>query len=151
MHLSNMCRPETDCSPELNEADASHCHSLSGVLRWIVELGRVDICLKVLMMASHLALPRQGHLNEAFHVFAHLKGWHHAEMVFDPSPVEFDGSAFKVEDWTCSQHGCEDLKEILPEDMPVPRGPGMTIRVCEDSDMAGCEIARWSRTGFTVF
>ena len=34
-------RPEIDITPELGEADAAYFHSLIGVLRWIVELGRV--------------------------------------------------------------------------------------------------------------
>ena len=36
-------RPEIDITPELGEGDAAYFHSLIGVLRWIVELGRVDI------------------------------------------------------------------------------------------------------------
>jgi hypothetical protein len=49
--LSNGYRPEIDMSPELGDADASYFHSLIGVLRWIVELGRVDICIDVSMMS----------------------------------------------------------------------------------------------------
>jgi hypothetical protein len=41
-----------------------------------VELGRVDICLEVSMMSSHLVLPREGHLRQVFHIFAHLKKYH---------------------------------------------------------------------------
>jgi hypothetical protein len=57
-------RPELDCdvTPELNPQEAAYYQSLIGVVRWIVELGRVDICLEVSMMSSHLALPREGHL-----------------------------------------------------------------------------------------
>ncbi len=44
--------------PELGEADASYYHTLIGVLRWIVEFGRIDINVEVSMMSSHLALPR---------------------------------------------------------------------------------------------
>ena len=36
-------RPEIDITPELGEEDAAYFHSLIGVLRWIVELGRVSI------------------------------------------------------------------------------------------------------------
>ncbi len=54
-------RPEIDVSPELDETEASYFHSLIGVLRWIVELGQVDIDVEVSMMSSHLALPRVGH------------------------------------------------------------------------------------------
>ena len=149
--LSNGYRPELDVSPELESGDASYYHSLIGVLRWIVELGRVDINVEVSMMSSHLALPREGHLEELFHIFAYLKKHHHAEMVFDPTPVEIDSTAFEAQDWSYSQYGCEDMKEELPPNMPEPKGCSMRMRVYVDSDLAGCHVTRRSRTGFVVF
>ena len=53
---------EIDVSPELNATDAAYYQSLIGVVRWTVELGRVDICTEVLMLSSCLVLPREGHL-----------------------------------------------------------------------------------------
>ena len=50
-------RPEIDITEELGEDESSYYQSLIGVLRWIVELGRVDICCEVSMLSSHLALP----------------------------------------------------------------------------------------------
>ena len=55
--LTSNYRPEIDITEELGEDEASYYQSLIGLLRWIVELGRVDICCKVSMMSSHLALP----------------------------------------------------------------------------------------------
>ena len=43
-------RPELDVSPVLSPHDESYYMSLIGILRWIVELGRVDICLEVSIM-----------------------------------------------------------------------------------------------------
>jgi hypothetical protein len=37
------CRPELDVTPELDSTQAVYYQSLIGVLRWIVELGRVDM------------------------------------------------------------------------------------------------------------
>jgi hypothetical protein len=54
-------RPEIDVSPELGPTAAACYMSLIGILRWIVELGRVDVCLECSMMSSHMALPREGH------------------------------------------------------------------------------------------
>ena len=65
--LSSGYHTEIDVSPELGETDASHFHSLVGVLWWIVELGRVDINVEVSMMSSQLALPRVGHLKQICH------------------------------------------------------------------------------------
>ena len=60
--LRSTYRPELDVSEELSSSNASYYQSLIGILRCIVELGRVDICLEVSMMSSHLALPRKGHM-----------------------------------------------------------------------------------------
>ena len=71
--IQSTYRPELDVSPELDAEDPSYYQSLIGVLRWIVELGRVDICLEVSMLSSHLALPREGHMQQVFQIFAYLK------------------------------------------------------------------------------
>jgi hypothetical protein len=66
-------RPELDVSPESSTRESAYYQSMIGVLRWIVELGRVDICLEVSMMSSHLVLPREGHFAQVLHIFAYLK------------------------------------------------------------------------------
>ena len=37
-------KPELNVTPGLNEEDTSYYQHQVGVLRWIVELGRIDIC-----------------------------------------------------------------------------------------------------------
>jgi hypothetical protein len=44
--------PEMDTTPTLNPELASWYASLIGMLRWMVEIGRVDIITEVLKMAS---------------------------------------------------------------------------------------------------
>jgi len=117
--LSSGYCPELDVMPELGEADASYYHTLVGILRWIVELGQVDIDVEASMMSSHLALPREGHLKELYHIFAYLKARPNAEMVFDPTPIEPDKILFERQDWLYSVYGYKDLKEEMPSDMPV--------------------------------
>ena len=97
------------------------------------------------MMASHLALPRCGHLEALFHMFAYLKAHHNAEMVFDPSEPELDMSAFPREDWGLSIYGDtpEELppqkpfEESGPADMPEPRGKPFRIVVYIDCNLEG--------------
>ena len=84
-----------DVSRELNEADAAYYQSLIGILRWMVELGRVDVCLEVSMMSSHLALPRESHLEQVLHIFAYLKKYHNTELVYDPSDPVVDENDFE--------------------------------------------------------
>jgi hypothetical protein len=69
-----------------------------GILRWAVELGRVDITTEVFMLSSHLALPRDGHLVGALHIFAYLDKKHNAGMVFDPTYPAIDKSVIPAHD-----------------------------------------------------
>ena len=124
--------------------------SLIGILRWIVESGRVDICCEVSMLSSCLALPREGHLEQLFHIFAYLKKKHNTEMVFDPSYPVIDKAKFERQDWSNTVYG-DELKEDLPPDMPKSRGFGFITTVYVDADHAGDTITRRSRTGFLVY
>ncbi len=144
-------RPELDVSPELQPIDAAYYMSLIGVLRWIVELGRVDICLECSMLSSHLALPREGHLYQLFQCFAYLKKYHNTEMVYDPSDPVIDESEFEFKDWTSSEFGHLQGKEELPTNMPEPRGQGFVINAKVDADHASDTVTRRSRTGFIVY
>ena len=49
--LTSNYRPEVDVSEELGPQEAYYYHSLIAILRWIVELGRVNINCKVSMMS----------------------------------------------------------------------------------------------------
>ena len=50
------------------------------------------------MMSSHLALPREEHLEEVFHVFAYLKKHINSEIVCDPTTPEVDMDIFQKQD-----------------------------------------------------
>ena len=149
--MSTTYRPELDVSPELGSTEAVYYMSLIGVLRWIVELGRVDICLEVSIMSSHLALPREGHLEQVFHIFAHLKKYHNAELVYDPSDPVIDETKFEAKDWASSEFGHLDGTEAVPSNMPEPRGFGFVIKAKVDADHASDTVTRRSRTGFLVW
>jgi hypothetical protein len=49
--------PSNDISAEVT-ASGLHCYQeLIGVLRWAVEIGRLDTLLEVALLSTHLALP----------------------------------------------------------------------------------------------
>ena len=145
-------RPEIDVTPELNQEDAAYYQSLIGILRWIVELGRVDINVEVSMLSSHLALPREGHMQELLHVFAYLRKHLNSEMVFDPTEPDVDMNSFQRQDWSYSIYSSpgEEAKEALPPNMPKPLGKGFTIRCFVDADHAEETLTRRPRTGYIV-
>ena len=141
---------EIDITKELDPVNASYYMSLIGVLRWMVELGRVDIAVEVSLMSSHMAMPRSGHLEQLYHIFSYLKVHHNTEMVFDPSDPIIDYSLFERQDWSTAEYGT-DLKEELPGNAPEARGQGFTLSAYVDSDRAGDSITRKSRSGYLVF
>ena len=74
-----------DSSAEMGPFLLNYYQTQIGVLRWMVLLGRIEIITEVSMLASQLALPREGHLEAVFHIFEYLKGHHNSWMVFDPT------------------------------------------------------------------
>lgn len=119
----------------------------------MVKLGRVDIFCEVSMISSCLDLPREGHLKQLFHMFAYLEKNHNAEIVFDPTVSDIDMKSFPKEDWSKTIYANErgELKEDIPTNLPTPYGKTMKMRVFVDSDHAGDQVTKRSRTGFLVF
>jgi hypothetical protein len=93
--MSSKYRPEIDYSPYLADDAINFYMELIGILRWIVELGRIDIMVNVLLLSSYSMAPWQGHLDQVFHIFGYLKRNKRATIVFDESHVEWDESPLK--------------------------------------------------------
>ena len=146
--FSNGYRPELDISPVLDPVLCSYYQSQIGILRWMVELGRIDIITEVSELASQLAMPREGHLEAVFRVFSYLKYKKNSVMIFDPSYPEIDHDNFPKRDWN-NFYG--EVKEEIPPLMPKPLGREVILRLFCDSDFAGDGNSRRSRTGFFVF
>ena len=140
-----------DISRELNVVDAAYYQYLIGILRWIVELGLVGVCWEVSMMSSHLALPREGHLEQVLHIFAYLKKCHNTELVYDPRDAVVDENDFERRNWTSSEFDHVEGKEEFPANMPEPRGHGFIMRAKIDADHASDTLSRQSRTGFLIY
>ena len=142
-------RPEIDGSKELDDEGASYYQSLIGILRWIVELGRIDVGVEASMLSSCMALPREGNLQQLFHVFAYLKNKHNARLVFDPTYPDINYDQFETShDWT-KFYG--NVTEDIPENAPEALGKEFIMRAYVDADHAGDKLTRRSRTGYIVF
>ena len=64
------------------------------------------------VMSSHLALPRRGHLGRLFHMFSYLKKHQKSEMLFNTTKPDIEMADFQLEDWGLSIYG--DVKEEIP-------------------------------------
>ena len=65
-------RPELDTSMQCNYYQVLFNHNIIGVLRWIIELGRIEIEFEVSYLSRYLAFPRTGHMVQALHVFKYV-------------------------------------------------------------------------------
>ena len=91
--------PGMDDTPALEQDLESWYQSLIGMIRWMVEIGRVDIITEVSMMASCMAMPREGHLESVLHVFAFLRQNKNSRMAFDPTYPFIDMNDFQEYKW----------------------------------------------------
>ena len=138
-----------DVSPFLLPDEASYFQTIIGVMRWIIDLGRIDIAVKVLQLSSFLAMPRQGHLVNALHIMSYLKIKHNSRLVLDPSYPGIDMSEFNSNDkWEPFYGGVQEAK---PLNAPKPLRKEVTLCMFVDSEHAGDKSDRRSRTGYMIF
>jgi hypothetical protein len=149
-------RPELDTTLECDDAQANYYQNLIGVLRWIVELGRVDIQHEVAVLSQYLANPRVGHLSQALHIFKFLDIHKEGFIAFDPAYLELSENDEKESDIP-ELRAAEmkdfypDAKETLPPNAPSPRGLPVQINTFVDADHAGNLVTRRSHTGILIF
>ena len=146
--MSSAYRPELDVTPELDARRANYFQGLIGVLRWMCELGRIDIIVPVAWLSRFLAAPREGHLEQCFHIFAYLKQHDRSSLVFDDQQPEYDESRFKKADWAEFYPGAA---EQIPPNAPQIRGKSVTMSCFVDADHAGCRATRRSHTGVLIY
>ena len=146
--VSQGYRPELDQSRELDAKRGQYYQSLIGVLRWICELGRIDVLVAVSMLSRYVVSPREGHLQQLFHIFAYLKHHKRSKMVFDDTEPVFNESSFKICDWS---EFYPDAEEAIPQDCPMERGNSVVTSCFVDADHAGCKATRRSHTGVILY
>jgi hypothetical protein len=143
-------RPELDVTEELDQKLASRYMQLIGILRWAVEIGRIDIFLEVSLLSQYQANPRFGHLEAIYHIFAYLKK--HPDMgrlAYDSKCPDIDERIFNSNaDW---KEFYGDVEEELPPNMPEPRGHPVTMSAFVDANHAGNVITRRSHSGMFIF
>lgn len=141
---STTYRPEIDTTDECGDLHASRYQNLIGVLRWAVELGRIDIYTEVALLSQHLALPRVGHLEAVYHVFAYLNKHEKSRIIFDPTDPVPVTPTHPRPDWSSFY---PQLEEELPPRMPEPLGNPVTLHGFVDANHAGNVVTRRSHTG----
>jgi hypothetical protein len=138
--------PSHDQSDLLDPDYSSFYQHLIGVMRWMVELGHIDIATEVSMLSSYLACPREDHLEKSLHVMGYLQLKHNLQLIFDPTYPDIELTAFPSFDWT-EFYG--NVEEAIPPNMPPPLGKDVDLCMMVDSDHAGDKRTRRSYLGLS--
>jgi hypothetical protein len=142
-------KPELDVTNECGPEMISRYQQLIGLLRWAIELGRMDIQLEVSLLSQYQASPREGHLEALYLIFHYLSQNLRRRVVLDHLEPDVDESAFNEEaDWTAFYGR---VVEDEPLDMPEPLGNPVVISVFVDADHASNTVTRRSHSGVIVF
>ena len=154
---SSMYRPELDASPFCNDDLIGVYQSMVGVLRWIVELGRVDIQLETSLLSQYLVQPRRGHLSQACNIFRYLKNkYSKGYIVMDPTiwDITWTGGPDDTHPREKARYMAElypDAAQNLPYDMPEALGNPVNITCFVDADHAGNKVTRRSHSGIIIY
>jgi hypothetical protein len=83
-----------------------------------------------------------------FHVFSYLGLHHNARVVFYPTYPAVDMGTFIKTDWKSMYRY---VKGMVPSGAPASRVKKVDLRLFVDSDHAGDQFKRRSRTGFVIY
>ena len=123
---------------------------LVGILRWAIEIRRIDIFHETSLMFQYQANPWIGRLEVLYHIFAYLKS--HMKMGrigYDPMGTNVDLSVFNNNaDWT-EFYG--EVEEELPSEIPEPCGRAVSIYSIVDANHEVNVMTSHSHTGGIIF
>ncbi|KAL7544893.1 hypothetical protein ACHAWF_008256 [Thalassiosira exigua] len=93
-------KPELDTTEECDAEHHSRLQQLIGILRWAVELGRINIHIEVTIMSQYSANPRVGHLEAVYCIFHYLKCNPVKRLLMGPTTPAIDRNGFNgTADW----------------------------------------------------
>ena len=121
------CQPETDMTDPLDPDQVSYYQTMIGVMKWMVEIGRIEIATECSLLSSHLASPREGYFECDLHTMGYFKRKKNSRLLFDPTypDIEFDTLNDRAE-WK-TFYG--DVNEAIPPNAPDLRGKSVDLRM----------------------
>ena len=106
-------KPELDVTDECDAEHVSRFQQLIGILRWAIELGRIDVQIEVALLSQYQASPREGHLEALYLIFHYLSKNPKKRLVMDPHYPDVDENTFNgAADWV------QFYGDIIEEDPP---------------------------------
>ena len=143
-------RPEMDETPELDADEITKYQEFIGMLRWAIELGRVDINHEISLLSQYQAAPREGHMEQVMHIFHYLSKKPKKSLYMDPSFPFIDFGDFN-HDISEFKEYYRDAEELMPYKMPKPRGNSVMTSAYADASHGANKRTRRSHTGYVIF
>ena len=149
-------RPEMDMSAYCTETEHQFYQQCIGILRWMIELGRIDISTEISLMSRYLAQPRLGHLQQVLHIFSFLQSNNCPELIYDPTKLNILEPTILPQERAASRAKVmrtmyPDAVDFIPPNMPRPLGKSVQINAFVDADHAGELTTRRSQTGIIIY
>ena len=106
-------RPEREELDMCSEDEITLYQNLIGMLRWMCELGRIDILYETALLSQYLVSPRKGHLLQALNIFRYLKDVKKNWLVLDTERFEVGWAPMKEE--PIPKERALAMKKIYPD------------------------------------
>ena len=118
--LPHEYKTELDATDECNADRTSRYQQLIGILRWDVDLGRIDIKFEVALMSEYQMNPRERHLEALYLMFQFIWKNTNKRQVMDPYTPMIDEILFRSNaDWVGFYR---DIAEENQPQLPEPLG-----------------------------
>ena len=121
------------------------------MLRWAIEIGRVDIHTEVSLMSSFQAAPRERHLIQLLRIVVFLKRKPKLTLYFDLNQVRIDEDMFNGSSREQFKEHYRDIVEELRDRRPRPRGRMAKIVAIVDSSHDANRANRKTHTSYIIF
>ena len=87
------CHPELDATPLLEIDDCRKLQILLGIMKWMVTIGKLELCQVVSYLSYFGAYSRKGHLDLSVRYFGYVKHTINKQISVDSKPMKFNRTA----------------------------------------------------------
>ena len=140
-----------DVPDEFPDIQIQLFHNLIRILRWIVELGQIDITNEISVLSRYLAQPSTGNLVKLLCIFKYLDRYKKNELAFDPEYHNVEDPDLVKARMEAMKEMYPDAVEDLPPNSPPPRGNYVEVNCFIDIDHAGYKVTQISQTGILLY
>ena len=146
--LEDNDHPELDTSAVVLEY-VKDVQSMVGQLQWLVALARFDIMSSVVTMSRFRTCPRQGHVDRCKRIYGYIAFMDHGGIRFRTEEPDFSNLPVQEFDWSRSVYG--NVKELIPEDAPLPREIHVVTTTYVDANLHHDHVTGRALTGILHF